>query len=392
MKNVNYKVVSLVALAISSIFLVSGCQSMKEAGSSAMGSTGTPKGATTATYSGQQPMYVPCSDSGAGSKGMFAEEDKTSGKAAHGWLGVQIQDVTRELAESFGMKKPQGALVSKIIPGSSAEKAELQIGDIIIEFNGQLIEKSGDLPPMVGMTPINNKATLKILRQGDEKTINFSIGLLPEQVDKVADTKTEKAKPTNRLGVSVTDLTAEERAAQGDPTPDYCVGFSPEACSRIKAVIESKIRPAYCVPGFGRIDSGLNLTDEQLRICYTLPREPSPEEERAQAMRNQRINDSRAMVKESWGKYRGVIEAIETGYKCDVVDQLSANVAVEKLQVAMQDELNHAGLIGDPTMSVQDFTTGAVQAGKAAAESGACTKLTPAWRGRLRSIVSDLMR
>ncbi len=139
------------------------------------------------------------------------DQIKTSGKAAHGWLGVQIQDVTRELAESFGMKKPQGALVSKIIPGSPAEKAELQIGDIIIEFNGQLIEKSGDLPPMVGMTPINNKATLKILRQGDEKTINFSIGLLPEQVDKVADTKTDKAKPTNRLGVSVTDLTAEER-------------------------------------------------------------------------------------------------------------------------------------------------------------------------------------
>ncbi len=139
------------------------------------------------------------------------DQIKTSGKAAHGWLGVQIQDVTRELAESFGMKKPQGALVSKVIPGSPAEKAELQIGDIIIEFNGQLIEKSGDLPPMVGMTPINNKATLKILRQGNEKIINFSIGLLPEQVDKVADTKTEKAKPTNRLGVSVTDLTAEER-------------------------------------------------------------------------------------------------------------------------------------------------------------------------------------
>jgi len=139
------------------------------------------------------------------------EQIKKSGKAAHGWLGVQIQDVTRELAESFGMKKPLGALVSKVIPGSPAEKAELQIGDIITEFNGQSIEKSGDLPPMVGMTPINDKATLKVLRQGDEKTINFSVGLLPEQIDKVADAKTEKAKPTNRLGVSVTDLTAEER-------------------------------------------------------------------------------------------------------------------------------------------------------------------------------------
>ncbi len=141
------------------------------------------------------------------------EQIKTSGKAAHGWLGVQIQDVTRELAESFGMKKPQGALVSKIIPGSPAEKAQLQIGDIITEFNGQAIENSGDLPPMVGMTPINDKATLKILRQGDEKTVNFNIGLLPDQVDKVAANKTEKAKPTNRLGVTVTDLTAEEREA-----------------------------------------------------------------------------------------------------------------------------------------------------------------------------------
>jgi len=136
---------------------------------------------------------------------------KANGKATHGWLGVQIQDVTRELAESFGMKKPQGALVSKVMSDSPAEKAQLQIGDIITEFNGQSIEKSGDLPPMVGITPIKDKATLKIIRQGEEKIINFNIGLLPDQVDKVADSKAEKAKPTNRLGVTVTDLTAEER-------------------------------------------------------------------------------------------------------------------------------------------------------------------------------------
>ena len=141
------------------------------------------------------------------------EQIKKNGKAAHGWLGVQIQDVTRELAESFGMKKPQGALVSKVMPGSPAEKAKLQIGDIITEFNGQPIENSGDLPPMVGMTPINDTATLKILRQGNEETITFNIGLLPDQIDKVAETKTEKAKPTNRVGATVSDLTAEEREA-----------------------------------------------------------------------------------------------------------------------------------------------------------------------------------
>ena len=131
-----------------------------------------------------------------------------------GWLGVQIQDVTRELAESFGMKKPQGALVSKVMPGSPAEKAELQIGDVILEFNGQAIEKSGDLPPMVGMTPINDKATLKIIRQGAEKTVNFEVGLLPEQIDKATNNhKAEKAKPTNRIGVTVSDLTAEDKEA-----------------------------------------------------------------------------------------------------------------------------------------------------------------------------------
>jgi len=138
------------------------------------------------------------------------EQIKTKGKASHGWLGVQIQDVTRELAESFGMQKPQGALVSKIIPGSPAEQAQLKIGDIIIEFNGQPIDHSGDLPPMVGMTPINEKATLKIIRQGETKNLDFKIGLLPEQVDKIAEAKPE-SKPDNKLGVRVVDLSKEQR-------------------------------------------------------------------------------------------------------------------------------------------------------------------------------------
>jgi serine protease Do len=141
------------------------------------------------------------------------DQIKATGKAAHGWLGVQIQDVTRELAETFGMKKPQGALVAKILPGSPAEKAELQIGDIITEFNGQQIETSGDLPPMVGITPINDKATLKIIRQGEVKTIEFKVGLLPDEVDKLADAKAAPKLPHNRLGINVIDLTDEQRKA-----------------------------------------------------------------------------------------------------------------------------------------------------------------------------------
>ena len=140
------------------------------------------------------------------------DQIKTKGKAAHGWLGVQIQDVTRELAESFGMKKPQGALVSRVVPGSPAEKAELQIGDIITEFNGQAIDSSSDLPPRVGMTPVNEKATLKIIRQGEIKTITFKIGLLPDQPEQLAEAKVD-AKPSNRIGVSVAEISDEQREA-----------------------------------------------------------------------------------------------------------------------------------------------------------------------------------
>ena len=139
------------------------------------------------------------------------EQIKTSGKVSRGWLGVQIQDVTRELAESFGMKRPQGALVAKVIPGSPAEKAGLQIGDIITEFNGQAIETSGELPPMVGMTPINQQSTVKIIRQGETKSVSVTVGLLPEQDLKIAESKVE-TKPVNRLGVVVADLTDAQRA------------------------------------------------------------------------------------------------------------------------------------------------------------------------------------
>ncbi|MDD2802094.1 MAG: DegQ family serine endoprotease [Methylococcales bacterium] len=140
------------------------------------------------------------------------EQIKTKGKASHGWLGVQIQDVTRQLAESFGMKKPQGALVAKIIPGSPAEKSDLQIGDVITEFNGQAIDKSSDLPPLVGLTPIDETAKLTVIRQGEVKTVTFKVGLLPEEVNPLADNKTApQQKATDRLGLVVSNLTAEQR-------------------------------------------------------------------------------------------------------------------------------------------------------------------------------------
>lgn len=140
------------------------------------------------------------------------EQIKSKGKVSRGWLGVQIQDVTRQLAESFGMDRPHGALVSKVIPGGPAEKAGIQIGDIIVEFNGQVIETSGELPPRVGMTPIDEKAKVKIIRQGDKQDINVKIGLLPAQAAALPNAAPATAEvAVNRLGLAVADLTAEQR-------------------------------------------------------------------------------------------------------------------------------------------------------------------------------------
>ncbi len=139
------------------------------------------------------------------------EQIKSHGKVERGWLGVQIQDVTRELAESFSMNRPHGALVAKVIAKSPAEKGGLKIGDIIVKFKDQKIETSAELPPIVGMTPINQKSSVEIIRQGKKKTIVVKIGLLPEQKELQIASSDKPGKPVNRIGLVVSDLNAEQR-------------------------------------------------------------------------------------------------------------------------------------------------------------------------------------
>ena len=138
------------------------------------------------------------------------EQLKSQGKVSRGWLGVQIQDVTRELAESFGMKKPQGALVSKIMPKSPAGESGIQIGDIIEEFNGREINTSAELPPMVGTTKIGETARLKVLREGKSLEIPVKIGALPDEEPAMA----------SKEGPSVGDKVARLNVAVANPTDE----------------------------------------------------------------------------------------------------------------------------------------------------------------------------
>ena len=128
------------------------------------------------------------------------------GYVSRGWLGVLIQEVNKDLAESFGLDKPHGALVAQVVEDSPAEKAGLQTGDIIIEFEGEEINRSSELPQLVGRTKIGETVKLKVVRDKKTKVMKLKIGELEnEQAGSEEVKPVEKAK-VNRLGVEVTEL------------------------------------------------------------------------------------------------------------------------------------------------------------------------------------------
>jgi serine protease Do len=136
---------------------------------------------------------------------------KASGYVSRGWLGVYIQEVTRELAESFGMEKPTGALVAKILPESPAQDTDLQIGDIILSYNSEEVKNSASLPPLVGRTRVGETVKLKIMRNGKTKTVKLEIGQLPEQDQALSKNEVPEEEMENSVfGLVLRPLTEEE--------------------------------------------------------------------------------------------------------------------------------------------------------------------------------------
>lgn len=140
----------------------------------------------------------------------IADQLKDSGKVSRGWLGVIIQEVTRELAESFSMTTAHGALISRILPGSPAADSKLQVGDIIVGFNGGYVDKSSSLPPLVGQVRAGGSAKVEVIRGGEEVTLDVLIGELPG-AEELAANRSSTAKVKNKLGVEVIPLDDETR-------------------------------------------------------------------------------------------------------------------------------------------------------------------------------------
>ncbi len=131
---------------------------------------------------------------------------KEKGKVIRGMLGIQVQNVTPELAKSFGLSEAKGALVAEVNSGSPAEKAGIQRGDIITEFNGHPIHEMNELPRLVADTAPGTKATVKVLREGKEKTFQVTITELTEEERQSAQAKEEGGGEETPLGLLVKNI------------------------------------------------------------------------------------------------------------------------------------------------------------------------------------------
>ena len=132
------------------------------------------------------------------------------GSVTRGWLGVQLQGITSDLAESFNLKSEKGALVSDVLPNTPAEEGGLKRGDIILEFNGKEVEKPSDLVTSVIRTPAGKKVEMTVLRNGKKETLSLKVGKREGEETQVSPKEESQKEIKNILGVSVRNLRLDE--------------------------------------------------------------------------------------------------------------------------------------------------------------------------------------
>lgn len=142
-----------------------------------------------------------------------ADQLRTTGKVTRGRIGVSIQELTRELAESFGLTSPDGALVSSVEKDGPADKAGIEVSDVILRFDGKRVADSIDLPRIVAATKPGNNVMVEVWRKGVSKEVNIKVGAMPEDVNLAQAAKglaDETVKLIARLGIAVSELSRQQ--------------------------------------------------------------------------------------------------------------------------------------------------------------------------------------
>jgi serine protease Do len=142
---------------------------------------------------------------------------KTEGRIERGWLGVQIQPVTAEAAESFDLPDTHGALVASVVPGSPAERAGIQAGDVIHKMNGERLDRFRDLPRLVASARAGTSASLEIWRNGEARTLSLELDAMPGEEQQLASNGEPEPGQSARLGIQLAELTPQLRQRYGIP-------------------------------------------------------------------------------------------------------------------------------------------------------------------------------
>ncbi len=142
----------------------------------------------------------------------IANQLKVGGKISRGWLGIAIQEITKELAESFGLRTTSGALIAGVEKASPAEKAGLESGDVIFKFDGKPIQSSNDLPRVVASTKPGKTVSAEVLRKGINKTLSVTVGEMPVERDEAVNANRGNIKPDqNKLGLGLRELSPQQK-------------------------------------------------------------------------------------------------------------------------------------------------------------------------------------
>ncbi len=173
----------------------------------------------------------------------IADQLKTDGRVKRGRIGVVIQEVTAELAESFGLDAPRGALVNRVEKGGPAQKAGIEVSDVILKFASEDVESSNDLPRIVGQTKPGSIVEAEVWRDGKLKTLTIKVGEIPADENVSAKSNPQKERAKNEvpeLGLVVSDLTSQQlkqQELQGGIRVDKVSGVGQKAGLRSGDVI-----------------------------------------------------------------------------------------------------------------------------------------------------------
>lgn len=144
----------------------------------------------------------------------IADQIRTKGSVTRGWLGVVIQDVDRELAESFGMDRPNGALVAQVVEDSPAD-GKLKVGDVIVKFDGKEVSRSSALPPIVGSTKAGETVDVVVIRNKKRQTVEITVEALPDNLSSSPKGSNKKPRVNQDLKISVANLSEDMRKELG---------------------------------------------------------------------------------------------------------------------------------------------------------------------------------